>query len=171
MARWWNQLQSLVYSRFRWLPELAARRVVQREGVIDLPPLAPVRKAFRDLQVAVVTAGGVHLDDQPPFDMANPNGDASFRVIPGDVDVARLRITHDYYDHAAADRDVNCVLPLERLRELVARGEIGGLGPRHVGMMGHLLQDERRRLIRETAPAIAEMLAADRVDAVLATPG
>lgn len=171
MARWWSQLQSLVYSRLRWLPELAARRVADREAAIPLSPLAALRKPFGDLRMAVITAAGVHLDDQPPFDMANPHGDASYRVIPGDVDRARLRITHDYYDHTAADRDINCVFPIERLRELVGGGEIGGLGPRHVGLMGHLFEDERRRLVCETAPAVANLMVEDGIDAVLATPG
>lgn len=99
------------------------------------------------------------------------DGDASYRIIPGDADLARLTITHDYYDHAAADRDLNCVFPLERLAELVHEGVVGALAPRHVGMMGHILGRERLRLVTQTAPAIVELLRADDVDVVLATPG
>ncbi len=80
-------------------------------------------------------------------------------------------ITHDYYDHRAADRDLNCVFPLERLRELSAAGELGGVARRHVGMMGHILGSERRRLVEESAPQIAHLLREDGVDAALASPG
>jgi D-proline reductase (dithiol) PrdB len=103
--------------------------------------------------------------------MTNPEGDASFRVIPGDAAARDLTITHDYYDHRAADRDLNCVFPLERLHELARAGCIGRVAPRHIGTMGHILGDEERRLVGETAPAIARLLAADGVHYVLATPG
>src|SRR5207249_2366842 len=98
------------------------------------------------------SAACVHPRSAPPFDMENPRGDASFREIPGDVAASQLMITHDYYDHAAADRDVNTVFPLERLRELAPLGV--RVAPRHFGFMGHVLDAERERLTRETAPEI-----------------
>jgi D-proline reductase (dithiol) PrdB len=124
-----------------------------------------------DATVAIVTASGVHLASQAPFDMQDPEGDASFRIIPGDVAVQDLRITHDYYDHGAADRDVNCVFPIERLRELAVAGEVGAVGPRHVGMMGHLLGTQATKLAQESAFAVADIFRADDIDLVLATPG
>lgn len=171
MARRWNRLQSAVYTRLHWINELYARVTSGRAAEIALPALAPPRRPLAAASVGMVTAGGVHLADQPPFDMADPEGDASYRIIPGDVDAAALTITHDYYDHAAADRDVNCVLPIERLRELVGSGEVGDVAPRHVGMMGHLLGRQRDRLVRDTAEEIAEIFVQDAVDVVLATPG
>ncbi len=119
----------------------------------------------------MLTAAGVHVRTDPGFDMTNPAGDASYRVIPGDVAASDLAITHDYYDHRAADRDINCVFPIERLREMVGRGELGALAPRHVGMMGHLRGAERRRLVQRTAPDIAALFREDGVAVVLATPG
>jgi D-proline reductase (dithiol) PrdB len=81
-----------------------------------------------------------------------------------------LMITHDSSDHRAADRDVNCVFPLERLRELAAAGRIGRVAPRHIGTMGHILATEERRLVSATSPAIAKLVE-DGVDYVLAAPG
>src|SRR2546425_9828976 len=101
--------------------------------------------------------------------MENPRGDASFREIPGDVAASQLMITHDYYDHAAADRDVNTVFPLERLRELAPLGV--RVAPRHFGFMGHVLGAERERLTRETAPEVARGLGADGVTQPAFTPG
>ncbi len=40
MARWWNRLQSQIYSRVRWLPELYARASGGTEPDVPLPPLA-----------------------------------------------------------------------------------------------------------------------------------
>jgi D-proline reductase (dithiol) PrdB len=171
MSRRWNRFKSGVYTRLAWVPELYGRVKGVRPAGSALPPLARPRVPLFRARVALLTSAGVHLTEQPPFDMNNPHGDASFRVIPGSVDLGALTITHDYYDHRAADRDLNCVFPLERLRELVDAGEVGEVAPRHVGFMGHLLHGQWLRLQRETAPRIAALLREDRVDAVIASPG
>lgn len=171
MGRGWNRVKSVVYSRLHWIAEAWSAWGGSRGDEIPQPALAQLRRSLARARVAVVTTAGVHVDDQEPFDMHARDGDASYRIIPGDVALARLTITHDYYDHHAADRDLNCVFPLERLREFVDEGMIGGLGPRHVGMMGHIMGSERRRLVADTAPAIAELLRDDGVDLVLGTPG
>ncbi|MGH7547595.1 MAG: glycine/sarcosine/betaine reductase selenoprotein B family protein [Gemmatimonadales bacterium] len=157
-----------LYGRLPILSKLAARRWSPERGDI---PWAPARVSLPEASIALVTSAGVHLKRDRPFDMANPEGDASFRVIPGDSAMRDLTITHDYYDHRAADRDLNCVFPLERLRELAAAGRIGRVAPRHVGTMGHILGTEERRLVTETAPAIARLLVDDGVDYVVAAPG
>lgn len=170
MARWWNRLQSKVYARMPGLLERFGQRIGSFDE-IPVPPLVPAGSPLGTLRVAVVTAGGVHLDGDAPFDMTDPEGDASFRVIPHDTPGARLRITHDYYDHAAADRDVNCVLPRDRLDELARAGVIGGVGPRHVGMMGHLSGRQLGMLVDRNAGAIADLFEEDQVGLVLAVPG
>jgi D-proline reductase (dithiol) PrdB len=91
-------------------------------------------------------------------------------VIPADAPRAALTITHRYYDHRAADRDLNVVLPLDRLRELAAEGRVGGLAPRAYGFMGHVDGRHVSTLIERTAPEVAQHLAADGADAVVLTP-
>jgi D-proline reductase (dithiol) PrdB len=103
--------------------------------------------------------------------MGNHDGDASFRLIPGDVAASELTITHDYYDHSAADRDVNCVFPIERLRELVESKEIGGVVTQNVSFMGHILGRERGRFVSDKIPEIVDIFRSCRADAVLTTPG
>lgn len=171
MGRRWNRIKSVIYTRLHAISELYASRTAGRGPTLPLPPLAPLARPLSGARIALVTTAGIHQRDQEGFDMENPDGDASYRVIAGDVTPGALTITHDYYDHRAADRDYNCVFPLERLRELATRDELGGVAPRHVGMMGHILGRERRRLLDETAPAVAELFREDAVDAVLATPG
>lgn len=167
--RGWHRWLGRIYGRLPILSSWAARRwpAESHAGV----PWTPARVPLERGSIALVTSAGVHLTSQPPFDMVNGDGDASFRILPGDSAAADLMITHDYYDHRAADRDVNCVFPLDRLRELATAGLIGRVAPRHIGTMGHILGAEERRLLVETAPAIARLLREDRVDYVLATPG
>ncbi len=171
MARKWNRLKARVYSRYHWINEWYGRLKGEQPTAVPLPPLAPLRVTLAHASVALVTSAGVHLRSQAPFAMDDPDGDASFRVIPGDVDPTALMITHDYYDHAAADRDPNCVFPLARVREFAAEGALGRAAPRHIGFVGHLLGAQRRRLVDESAPAMARLLRDDGVHLVLATPG
>lgn len=169
LERSWHRVLAALYGRLPILSALAARGWKGEEtGEI---PWSPARVPLPEASIALVTSAGVHLKGDRPFDMANPEGDASFRVIPEKSALRDLTITHDYYDHRAADRDINCVFPLERLRDLGRAGKIGRIAPRHIGTMGHILGAEERRLVAETAPAIAQLLVEDAVDYVLAAPG
>jgi len=168
MGRRWNQVLSWIYAR---VPALSRSYAARMDAVRGAVPWSPARVPLERAAVALVTLAGVHLRGQEPFDMARPAGDASFRVIPGTASLADLAITHDYYDHSAADRDPNVVFPLARLQEFAAAGRIGRVAPRHVGAMGHATGVEERRLVGESAPAIARLLAADGVDYVVLSPG
>ena len=141
----------------------------ERSG--DAVPWAPLRKPLPACTIALVTTAGVHHRHQEPFDMGDPDGDPTFREIDFERRLDSLTITHDYYDHRDADRDVNIVLPVERMRELAARGEIGGLAPRGFSFMGHVTGRHIPTLTGTSAPEVARQLARDRVDAVLLTPG
>ncbi len=129
-----------------------------------------MRKPVKDAVIAIVTTAGVHLNDQPPFDMADPDGDPSYRVVPVDTPPDRLTITHKYYDHKAADRDRNVVLPIDRLREMTEERRIAGVAPRAYAFMGHIDGRHVKTLINESAPEVARRLAQDRADAILLTP-
>lgn len=120
--------------------------------------------------MALITTGGIHLQSQTPFDMFNPSGDPSYRVIPADTPASQLAIAHDYYDHKDADRDVNVIFPYERLNELERRGEIGAVNRRHYSFMGHITGSQIDALINETAPQVVDALVAESVDAVVLTP-
>jgi D-proline reductase (dithiol) PrdB len=129
-------------------------------------PYTPHRRALAETTIALVTTAGIHARGQPAFD---PEGEKEFRVIPGDVATAELMISHPYYDHADADRDVNCVFPLDRLRELAAEGLIGGVNDFHIGFMG--TSPRLREMYEETAPAIADRVERSKAEAVVLTAG
>jgi D-proline reductase (dithiol) PrdB len=157
-----------LFKRVPWLGEQWARR--RRFVEATAIPWAPLRVPVDRATVALVTTAGVHLAADTPFDMRDRDGDPTFRVIPADAPRAALTITHRYYDHAAADRDLNVVLPVDRLRELVAEGRVGAMAPRIYSFMGHVDGRHVRALLEGSAPAVAERLLADGADAAFLTP-
>jgi D-proline reductase (dithiol) PrdB len=134
-------------------------------------PWTPATTPLADSTVALVTTAGVHHKDQQPFDMQDKNGDPTYRVIDGDKPLSSLMITHDYYDHSDADRDINIVFPLERLREMAAAGIVGAVARHHYSFMGHIDGPHIVTLVEEKGPEVAAALAKGGADAVLLTPG
>ncbi|NBO63817.1 MAG: hypothetical protein EBU88_03005, partial [Acidobacteria bacterium] len=72
------------------------------------------------------------------------------------------------FDHQGVAADRNLAFPLDRFRELERAGIVGQLNHRHFSFMGSIVGP--RPLIEETAPAVAQMLREDGVDAVFLTP-
>jgi D-proline reductase (dithiol) PrdB len=163
-----NRVAVQLFKRVPWLSDWWARHHVFVEPP-DIP-WAPLRKPLPDCALALVTTAGVHLRTDTPFDMSDRDGDPSFRIVPADAAPAALTITHKYYDHSAADRDLNVVLPLERARELVAARRIGALAPRIYSFMGHVDGPHVPTLVERTAPDVADRLLRDGADAVFLTP-
>lgn len=137
----------------------------------DDVPWAALRKPLAASTIALVTTAGVHHRDQPPFDMHDRDGDPSFRELDLERPLESLMITHDYYDHTDADRDLNVVFPVERLRELVVAGELGAVARIGYGFMGHVIGPHLETLKRRSAPQVAARLREAGVDAVLLAPG
>ena len=134
-------------------------------------PWTAVTKPLSESTVAMVTTAGIHHRDQWPFDMKDKNGDPTFRVIDTGRPLESLMITHDYYDHTDADRDVNIVFPVERLREMEAAGTIGALARNHYSFMGHIDGPYIFTLVEEKGPEVTASLREAGVDVVLLTPG
>jgi D-proline reductase (dithiol) PrdB len=164
-----NRLIAMLATRY---PALAARLVAGHhpEPSAGAIPWTPLRKALSACTVAVVTTAGVHHPGQQPFDMNDRDGDPSFRELDGATISSDFHITHDYYDHHDAERDLNIVLPLQRLEELRQEGIIGGLARFHYGFMGHITGPHLPILTGESAPEVAERLRRADVDLVLLTP-
>jgi D-proline reductase (dithiol) PrdB len=129
----------------------------------------PLQRPLAESRVALVTTAGVHRKDQPAFDLHDHHGDLTYREIPSDLTPADLMITHSHYNHADADRDINCLLPIERIRELAASGVIGSVAPMHYGLMGFI--PDGRPLIESVGPRLGGVLCAQGVDVVLLSPG
>jgi D-proline reductase (dithiol) PrdB len=133
-------------------------------------PFTPFDRELAKSSIAIVTAGGVHLRDQQPFQIGDDMGDLTYRLIPQDVDSSQLMITHDHYDHADADKDINIVFPIDLLREMATEGFIGGISRKHVGYMGYTMQ--LKQMYEITAVEIAnEIDKGSGADAVILTGG
>jgi D-proline reductase (dithiol) PrdB len=133
-------------------------------------PFTPYERELSRATVALVTAGGVHLKSQEPFNIADDLGDMTFRVIDSDVAASDLMVTHHHYDHSDADRDINVVFPIDPLRELVREGLIGAVARLHIGYLGFTMQ--LKQMYEEVAPKIAEEIEKkSRADAVVLTGG
>lgn len=168
LHRWRNQLIAFFFGRF---PALTERWVKQQQlDEYGPPPWVPLAKPLAQCRVALVTTAGVHGKEDAPFDMEDTQGDATYRIIPRDVSRDALRITHDYYDHRDADKDLNIVLPLDRLQELARERLISEAAPFHYSFMGHIDGPHISRLLTDTAPAVAQRLMREQVDAVVLTP-
>lgn len=134
---------------------------------ITPPPVwAPVTKALKDMTVAIATAAGVHRKDQERFNLA---GDFTWRKIPNDTPTSELMVSHGGYDNSDVNKDINCMFPIDRLRELAEQGFIKACAPYHAGFMGGGGNQEKFK--HETGPAIAKMFKEEGVDAVILTAG
>ena len=139
-----------------------------RWSEFDSSPWTPVEKPLDRTCLALVSSGGIFRRDQEPFDPWAVN-DLSFRQIPVDTPYRDLRLHHNYFDHRDALRDLNCVFPVQRLKELADRGFIGSLAPTAITLgMGRLYK--RTALQKQTVPRLVEVLKEQDADAVLLVP-
>ena len=130
-----------------------------------MQPFVKPKKSLHTSRLALVSTGGVHLPDQPRFDIDDPAGDCSYREIPTTAN--DLTWTHAYYGPDEGS-DLDAVFPLKTLRNLVREGIVGGLSARHFSFMGAI--HDPTPLVESTAPEVACNLVEDQVDVVLLTP-
>lgn len=137
---------------------------------IDPVPWCPLKRPLKDSRLALVSSAGMALPGQAPFDEGIRGGDYSFREIPGDSDPKQLTEHHrsESFDHSGLEQDPNLVFPIDRARELAARGRVGSINRRHLSFMGSITAPGR--LVKETAPEAARLLVADEVDVALLVP-
>ena len=127
------------------------------------PWLTP--KPLAECTVAVVSTAGMHRRDDPPFTV----GATDYRLLPGDVAFADVMLSHisANFDRSAFQQDPNIMLPLDRLREMAADGEIGGLSNWHYSFMG---AQPNHEALQATGEEVGALLARDEVDVALLIP-
>jgi D-proline reductase (dithiol) PrdB len=134
---------------------------------ITPPPVwTPVTKELKDMKIALATAAGVHMKSDKRFNLA---GDFSYREIPGDAPVSEMMVSHGGYDNGDVNKDINCMFPIDRLRELAQAGFIKEVAPMHFGFMGG--GGDQDKFTNETGPEIARRLKEEGVDACVLTAG
>lgn len=130
------------------------------------PVWTPVEKELKDMTVALVTCAGVHLKSDKRFNLA---GDTSYRVVPGDAKVEDLMVSHGGYDNSDVNKDINCMFPIDRIRELAKEGFIKGIATKNFGVMGG--GGNVKVFTEELGPEIARQLKEEEVDCALLTAG
>lgn len=139
-----------------------------RWTVNETAPLHRPTKPLSECRVSLLTSGGVSQCAMPAF---NPDARNDHRLdaISREADASDFQIHDSYYDHSDADTDINCIFPLERLRELAESGEIGSLSDHFwSGFMGRIYN--RTKVMEESGPAFAAALETDHVDVLVAAP-
>ena len=159
------------------MPRLETLSEVQRRTLEFFPclehddtPWVTPPKALAECKVALVTSAGLHLRDDKPFTRDDPGGESTYRVIPSDCDPVDVVQSHFSigFDHTGIYRDLNVTFPVERLRELVERGEVGSVSDNFYSFMGALR--DASAVIAETGPEVARRMKAEGVDVALLTP-
>ncbi len=153
--------------RLEDLPNVTATMLLTRPvEVYRETPFTVPEMPVSDATVAIVTTAGLHLRRDRPFTIDDP----SFRVIPGDVGEDQLVQSHTSlgFDRTPQAIDINVVFPIDRLRELVDRNQIGALGANHYSLLG--AQQRPERILAASAEALADRLHSEQVDVVLLTP-
>jgi D-proline reductase (dithiol) PrdB len=127
-------------------------------------PYTPLRRPLKDCRVALVTTSGAYLEGTEPY----AEDDLSFRLLPADTDVRQIRFIPGHFDTSKGAVDPNIMFPLDRLRELLAAGEIGKIADQHIAMG---LTQQLRKLKEEVSWDITAAVMKSRPDVVVLTGG
>ncbi|HEY5724819.1 MAG TPA: glycine/sarcosine/betaine reductase selenoprotein B family protein [Methylomirabilota bacterium] len=155
------------------MPRLDRLPALNRNNLLMLPvqvndtaPFTRLATGLASCRLAIVTTAGLHRRADRPF---GP-GEQGYRVIPAETPAADIVQSHTSlgFDRVPTMRDLNISFPLDRLRELVTRDELGSLAPYHYSFMGALR--DLRLIQDETGPEVGRRLRDEGVDAVLITP-
>jgi len=121
-------------------------------------------KPLRESTIALISTAALHRRDDPAFRF----GDTGYRLIPNDIDPAELVQSHISvnFDRTHYQRDINVVLPLDRMHELADAGEIGGVSPTHYSILGAT----EAFLLEPSAAEMAQRMHDEGVDAALLVP-
>jgi D-proline reductase (dithiol) PrdB len=121
------------------------------------PPLAQRR-------IAILSSAALIRRGDTPF----PFGSGECRFVPADTPPGELLISHVSinFDRGGWQRDINVVYPIDRLRELAALGEIGGVADTHYTVMG----STDPAAMDEAVNQIEGQLRQERIDSVLLSP-
>ncbi len=163
LGRVFVQLYKIPWVKKKWAENYQALE-------FDQIPWTELKKPLSQCKVSFVTTGGLHKKSDEPFNMQDPDGDPQYRAFPNDIKQQSLQITHDYFDHKDADKDINILLPFDSLHKLVKKGRIGSLAKSFYSFMGHIQGHHLETLQQRTAVEIANKLKEEGVDVVVLAP-
>ena len=115
-------------------------------------------------RVAMISTAGLHRRGDRPFSL----GSEDYRVIQGDVQANDLVMSHvsTNFDRTGFQQDLNVIFPMDRLREMAGRREIGSVADFHYSFMGATEPEKMEQVVHK----LASLLKKDGVNAVLLIP-
>ena len=155
------------------MPRLDRLPAANRKTLVDFPaqvnetaPFTRLARPLRECALAIVTTAGLHRRGDRPF----APGEQGYRVIATGTPSVDIVQSHTSlgFDRVPIIRDLNVTFPIDRVGELVARGDLGALAPSHYSFMGALR--DTAKIERETGPEVARRLRDDGAHAALITP-
>jgi len=141
-----------------------------RDAVVNLPCPAFDTTPFvagpplSQRRIAILSSAALIRRGDAPFAI----GSGETRFIPADIAPNDLLLSHVSinFDRAGWQRDINVVFPIDRLRDLAAGGEIGGVAETHYTVMG----STDPAAMEEAVNQIEGQLRQERIDSVLLSP-
>lgn len=111
-------------------------------------PWTPMQKPLNQVTISFITSAGISLKSDPPFDMERGKreplwGDRSFRKI----------------SKGTIEKDINVILPLQRLAEFEKEGIIGRLAPTSYSIYG--FQWKNTDFLKEAIEPISILMKTD----------
>jgi len=136
-------------------------------------PWTPLSRPLAECTVALISTGGIALKTDRPFDQEGERrnpwwGDPSYRVIPNTTRTEDIRIYHLHINPDPAQSDMNCLLPIDRLNDLVASGIVGRAAPSHYSFMGYILKPQE--LLVKSVQAMIDQMRREDVNVVMLIP-
>ena len=141
-----------------------------REAVLALSCPEPTSfpwirpRPLEQSRIAILTSAALHRRSEMPF----PAGTAEYHELPATLAASDMLMSHISinFDRSGFQRDINIAYPIDRLKELAAKGVIGSVADTHYSVMG---STDPATMV-QTADALAGRLKQDNVDAVLLCP-
>jgi len=127
-------------------------------------PYTPLKRDLTECRVALVSTSGAYVEGTEPF----TDNDLSFRLIATDTDTKKIHFVPGHFDSSKGALDANIMFPLDRIREMLAAGEIRKITDYHISMG---LTTELRKLKEKVSWDIAEAVMKMRPDVVVLTGG
>ncbi len=130
-------------------------------------PWKHLAKEVPEIKVALITTAGIYSwKTQKHFNLADNNGDSSFREIKKTSTQEETRVScRDIDLNSSVALDYNCIFPLDRLIEFEKEKRISSASELHFSVMGEIRNP--KELIEDTIPKIIRQLQKFLVDAVI----
>ncbi len=128
-------------------------------------PWKSLSKDIADSKVVLISTAGIYQwKSQKHFNLADENGDISFRELKRPITQAEIRFSHRSQEYLRpALLDFNCTFPMDRLMDLTREQRVGSVSESHFSVMGEIrdpsefMDDTLPKLIKQVQKYLADV--------------